>query len=41
MKRSRFRNKFLKDKSQTNLENYKIQRNFSKKLLEKNQKIVL
>ena len=30
MKRSRYRNKFLKDKSQTNREDYKIQRNFCK-----------
>ena len=32
MKRSRYRNKFLKDKSQTSRENYKIQRNLCKKL---------
>ena len=30
MKRSRYRNNFLKDKSQTNRENYTIQRNFCK-----------
>ena len=35
MKRSRYRNKFLKDKSQTRRENYTIQRNLSKKLLRK------
>ena len=35
MKRSRYRNKFLKDKSQTSRENYKIQRNLCKKLLRK------
>ena len=33
MKTSRCRNKFLKDKSQTNRENDKIQRNLCKKLL--------
>ena len=38
MKRSRYRNKFLKDKSQTNRENYKIHRNFSKKLSRKTKK---
>ena len=38
MKRSRYRNKFLKDKSQTSRENYKIQRNFCKKLLRKTKK---
>ena len=32
MKRSRYRNKFLKDKSQTSRENYKIQQNLCKKL---------
>ena len=37
-KRSRYRNKFLTDKSQTNRENYKIQRNFCKKLLKKTNK---
>ena len=41
MKRSRYRNKFLKDKSQTSTENYKIQRNLCKKLLRKTKKIVL
>ena len=35
MKRSRYRNKFLKDKSHTSRENYKIQRNLCKKLLRK------
>ena len=38
IKRSRYRNKFLKDKSQPNRENYKIQRNFSKKLSRKTKK---
>ena len=35
MKRSRYRKKFLKGKSQTSRENYKIQRNLCKKLLKK------
>ena len=39
MKRSRYRNKFLKDKSQTSRENYKIQRNLCKKLLRKTKKL--
>ena len=38
LKRSRYRNKFLKDKSQINRENYKIQRNLWKKLLRKTKK---
>ena len=38
MKRSRYRKKFLKDKSQTSRENYKIQRNLCKKLLRKTKK---
>ena len=38
MKRSRYRSKFLKDKSQTSRENYKIQRNLCKKLLRKIKK---
>ena len=38
MKRSRYRNKFLKEKSKTNRENYKIQRNLCKKLLRKTKK---
>ena len=38
MKRSRYRNKFLKYKSQTSRENYKIQRNVCKKLLRKIKK---
>ena len=38
MKRLRYRNKFLKDKSQTSRENYKIQRNLCKKLLRKTKK---
>ena len=38
MKRSRYRNKFLKDKSQTSRENYKIQQNGCKKLLRKTKK---
>ena len=41
MKRSRYRNKFLKDKSQTSWENYKIQRNLCKKLLRKTRKCTL
>ena len=35
---SRYRNKFLKDKSQTSRENYKIQQNLCKKLLKKTKK---
>ena len=35
MKRSRYRNKFLKHKSQTSREKYKIQRNSCKNLLRK------
>ena len=38
MKRSRCRNKFLKYKSQTSRENYKIQRNVCKKLLRKTKR---
>ena len=38
MKRSRYRNKFLKDKSQTTRKNYKIQQNLCKKLLRKTKK---
>ena len=38
MKRSRYRNKFLKDKSQTSRGNYKIQRNLCQKLLRKTKK---
>ena len=38
MKRSRYRNKFLKDKSETSRENYKIQRNLCKKLSRKTKK---
>ena len=38
IKRSRYRNKFLKDKSQTSRENYKIQRNLCKKLMRKTKK---
>ena len=38
MKRSRYRNKFLKDKSQRSRENYKIQRNLCNKLLRKTKK---
>ena len=33
MKRSRLRNKILKDKTETNLKNFKLQRNFYKNLL--------
>ena len=39
MRRSRYRNKFLKDKSRTGRENYKIQRNLCKELLRKNKKL--
>ena len=39
MKRSRYRNKFLKAKSPTNWGNYKIQRNFCKKLQRKTKKL--
>ena len=35
MKRSRLRNKFLREKNQANRDNYKIQRNLCKKLLRK------
>ena len=38
MKRSRYRNKFLKGKSQTSRENYKIQQNLCEKLLSKTKK---
>ena len=38
MKRLKYRNRFLKDKSQTSSEYYKIQRNVSKKLLKKTEK---
>ena len=38
MKRSRYRNKFLKYKSHTSRENYKIQWNLCKKLLRKTKK---
>ena len=38
MKRSRYRNKLLKVKSQTSKENYKIQQNLCKKLLRKTEK---
>ena len=38
MKRSRYRNKLLKVKSQTSMENYKIQQNLCKKLLRKTEK---
>ena len=38
MERSRYRDKFLKDKSQASRENYKIQRNLCKKLLRKTKK---
>ena len=41
MKRSRYKNKFLKDKSQTNRENYKIQRKLCKKLLRKTKHCTL
>ena len=38
MKRSRYRNKFLKDKSQTSTETYIIQQNLYNKLLRKTKK---
>ena len=38
MKRSRYKNKFLKDKSQISRENHKIQRKLCKKLLRKTKK---
>ena len=38
MKRSRYRNKYLKDKSQTSRESYKIQQKLYKKLLRKTKK---
>ena len=38
MKRSRYRNKFLKDKSQRSRENCKIQWNLCQKLLRKTKK---
>ena len=38
MNRSRYRNKFLKDKSLTSRENYKIHQNLCKKLLTKTKK---
>ena len=39
IKRSRYRNKFLKGKSQTSNENYEIQRDLCKKLLRKTKKL--
>ena len=41
MKRSRYKNKFLKDKTQSNRENYKNQQNFCKKLSRKTKKLYL
>ena len=41
MKRSRYKNKYLKDKSQISRENYKMQRNLLKKLLRKTKKSYL
>ena len=41
MQRSSDRSKFSKDKSQTSIENYKIQQNFYKKLLRKTKKSYL
>ena len=41
MKRSRYNNKFLKDKTQSNRENYKNQQNFCKKLARKTKKLYL
>ena len=41
MKRSRLRNKFLKNRTEDNQKNYKHQRNFCKKLLRTTKKIIL
>ena len=41
MKRSRLRNKFLKDRTENNQKNFKHQRNFCKKLLRTTKKIIL
>ena len=41
MKRSRLRNKFLKNKNEINRNNYKVQRNFSKKTLKNYKETVL
>ena len=38
MKRSRLRNKFLKNKNEINRNNYKVQRNYCKKLLKTTKK---
>ena len=39
MKMSRLRNKFLKDRTETNQNNFKLQRNFCKKLLRTTKKL--
>ena len=39
MKRSRLRNKFLKDRTETNENDFKLQRNFCKKLLRTTKKL--
>ena len=39
MKRSRLRNKFLKDRTENNQNNFKLQRNFCKKLLRTAKKL--
>ena len=39
MKRSRLRNKFLKDRTENNQKNFKLQRNFCKKLLRTTKKL--
>ena len=41
MKRSRLRNKFLKERAETNQKNFKVQRSFCKKLLRTTKKVVL
>ena len=38
MKKSRLRNKFLKDRTENNIKNFKLQRNFYKKLLRTTKK---
>ena len=39
MRRSRLRNKFLKDRTENNQKNFKLQRNFCKKLLRTTKKL--
>ena len=41
LKRSRLRNKFLKDRTENNIKNFKLQRNFYKKWLRTTKKIIL